>query len=52
MERYNTALVECFCFYLAKQGMDCSEGLSDSEHKKLIQRQHKKFMDAWQDGFC
>lgn len=52
MERHNADLAECFYFYLAEQGMDCSEGLSDGEHKKLFRKQFEKFMDAWRDGFC
>ena len=52
MERYNVNLAQCFYFYLAEEGVDRTKDLSDAEHKKLIRRQFKKFMDAWHDGFC
>lgn len=52
MERENSELAECFNFYLAEQGFDEGVGLSDTEHKLLIQRQFDKFNEALRDGFC
>jgi len=51
MERFNPDLAECFVFYLSEEGFDRSESLSDSDHKKLIRRQFKKFFDAMRDRF-
>jgi hypothetical protein len=51
MERKNRDLAECFNFYLAEQGFDQGQGLSDSVHKKLIRRQFKEFKSAMRDGF-
>jgi len=50
MERANPDLAECFLFYLAEEGYDKSESLSDKEHKKLIRRQFKEFISAMSDG--
>lgn len=52
MERHNPDLAECFAFYLAEEGVDLSLGLSDADHKKLIRKQFKKFLDAARDGFA
>ena len=51
MERKNRDLAECFYFYLAEQGFDQGQGLSDSDYKKLIRRQFKEFKAAMRDGF-
>ena len=51
MDRENPALAECFAFYLSEEGVDRSDNLSDSEHKKLIRRQFNRFMAAMRDGF-
>jgi len=50
MERANPDLAECFLFYLAEEGYEKSEGLSDKEHKRLICRQFNEFMSAMNDG--
>lgn len=50
MERENPDAAECFFFYLSEEGIDCSDGLSDAEHKILIQRQFDKFAAALNDG--
>jgi len=52
MERANPDLAECFNFYLAEEGFDKSEGLSDAAHKKLIKKQYNNFISAMRDGFC
>ena len=52
MERANIDLAECFNFYLAEEGFDQSEGLSDQAHKKLIRKQFNSFLSAKRDGFC
>jgi len=52
MERKDRDFAECFYFYLVEQGFDQSEGLSDSEHKKLIRKQWNEFSSAMRDGFC
>ena len=44
MERECGELADCFNFYLAEEGYDQSHDLSDSEHKRLIQRQYNEFM--------
>jgi hypothetical protein len=51
MERANRDLAECFNFYLTEEGFDRSEGLSDSEHKKLIRRQFNEFKSVMKDEF-
>ena len=50
MERENHDLAECFCFYLAEEGLDRTEGLSDAQHKKLIKKQFSEFESAMRDG--
>ena len=50
MERQNPEMAGCFAYYLSEEGVDVSEGLADSEHKKLLRRQFKKFTDARGDG--
>jgi hypothetical protein len=52
MERRDRDFAECFYFYLAEQGFDCSKGLSNSEHKNLISEQWDEFSSAMRDGFC
>ncbi len=52
MERENPDLAECFNFYLAEEGFDQANGLSDVKHRELIRRQLKKFKSAMQDGFA
>lgn len=51
MERANPDLAECFNFFLAEEGFDQTEGLSDAAHKKLIRKQFNNFMSAMRDGF-
>lgn len=51
MERANPDLAECFNFYIAEEGFDLAEDLSDDQHKKLIQKQFNKFKAALRDGF-
>jgi hypothetical protein len=51
MERKDRDLAECFNYYLAEQGFDRSDGLSDIEHKRLIRRQWKEFLAVMRDGF-
>lgn len=36
MDRENPDLAECFNLYLAKEGFDQAEGLSDDQHRKLV----------------
>ncbi len=43
-------MAECFAFYLAVQGVDVSEHLSDEQHKTLIRQQWEQFNDAFNDG--
>jgi len=50
MERANPDLADCFLFYLAEQGYDKAQGLTDDGHKKLIRRQLDEFMSAMRDG--
>jgi len=38
MERENPDLAECFNFYLAEDGFDLTEGLTDDQHRRLIQK--------------
>ena len=51
MERKNRDLADCFYFYLAEQGFDQGQGLSDGDHKKLIRKQFEEFKAAMRDGF-
>ena len=51
MERANPNLAECFNFYLAVEGFDHTEGVSNDQHKKLIQKQFTEFKAALRDGF-
>ncbi len=50
MERQDSEMAECFAFYLAEQGVDVSNHLSDDQHKKLIRRQWDQFNAAIKDG--
>ena len=50
MERENMELAECFNFYLAEEGFDRANGLSDAAHKKLIKKQYDEFLSAMHDG--
>lgn len=50
MERENPELADCFVFYLSEEGIDCSDDLSDAEHKRLIRRQFDEFLAAVRDG--
>jgi len=52
MEREDIDLAECFNFYLAEEGFDKADGLSDVAHKKLIRKQFKEFKAVMRDGFC
>jgi hypothetical protein len=51
MEREDSDLAECFNIYLAEQGYDLAQGLTDAQHKKLIRKQYNEFLSAMQDGF-
>ena len=50
MERKSEDLADCFNYYLAEQGFDKAKGLSDADHKKLIQRRFDEFKSAMSDG--
>lgn len=50
MERQNAEIADCFYFYLAEEGLDKSDGLSDSAHRKLIKKQLAEFESAMRDG--
>ena len=50
MARQNPDMADCFVYYLSERGMDVSENLSDTEHKKLIHRQWNEFQSALKDG--
>ena len=50
MEREAGELADCFCFYLAEEGFDQTQGLSDAAHKKLIRKQYSEFKAAMNDG--
>ncbi|MPM67576.1 hypothetical protein SDC9_114499 [bioreactor metagenome] len=50
MERADAELAECFNFYLAEEGFDQAQDLSDSQHKKLIRKQFNEFKAAMEDG--
>lgn len=50
MEQENPDQAECFAYYLSEEGIDRCDGLSNSEHKKLIQRQFDEFQAAMRDG--
>lgn len=51
MERENSDLAECFNYYLAEEGFDQAEGLSNDRHRKLIQKQFNKFKAVLRDEF-
>lgn len=51
MERENPVLAECFHFYLAEEGFDQAEGLSDDQHKELMQTRLNEFKAVLRDGF-
>lgn len=50
MERETGELADCFAFYLAEEGYDMAQDLSDADHKKLIRKQFKEFKAAMSDG--
>ena len=50
MERECGELADCFNFYLAEEGYDKAQELSNAKHKKLIQRQYNEFLSAMRDG--
>jgi len=50
MDRQNAALADCFNFYLAEEGFDKADGLSDAQHKKLIRKRFAEFEAAMHDG--
>jgi len=50
MEREAGELADCFAFYLAEEGCDVAQGLSDADHKKLIRKRFKEFKAAMEDG--
>ena len=49
MERENPDMADCFAFYLAEQGFDRGDGLSDADHKKLIRKQCGLFKSVASD---
>ena len=51
MERKDAAAAECFNYYLAERGFDLGKGLSDTDHRKLIQRQFDEFKAVVREGF-
>ena len=50
MERKYGELADCFNYYLAEEGYDKVQDLSDTAHKKLIRKQFREFKAAMQDG--
>jgi len=50
MDRENAELAECFNFYLAEEGFDQAQNLTDANHKKLIKKQFNEFKSAMEDG--
>jgi len=52
MAREDRDMAEAFHFCLAENGFDRCDGLSDSEHKKLIRKQFKELKAIARDGFC
>jgi len=50
MERECGELAECFDFYLAEEGYDQVQHLSDAAHKKRIRKQFTEFKAAMHDG--
>ena len=52
MAREDSDMAEAFNFCMAENGFDLCDGLSDSEHKKLIRRQFKELKAIARDGFC
>ncbi|MDR0326365.1 MAG: hypothetical protein LBI19_09760 [Oscillospiraceae bacterium] len=52
MEHDNSQMAGCFSYFLSEQGFDKGEGLSDTDHKELINRQYEKFKAAMHDFLC
>lgn len=50
MERKDAEMARAFGFYVSEQGIDQTVSLSDVQHKRLIRRQFRRFMDALDDG--
>ena len=50
MERETGELADCFAFYLAEEGYDKAQNLSDAAHQRLIKKQFKEFRAAMEDG--
>ena len=50
MERESGELADCFAFYLSEEGVDQTEHLTDTAHKKLIKKQYGEFKSAMSDG--
>lgn len=51
MERENSEYAEAFGYYISDCGVDCGDKLSDTDHKKLIQKQYDQLIDLVTDGF-
>ena len=49
-EKVAVEVADCFNFYLAEEGFDKADALSDIEHKELIRRQFMLFKSAIHDG--
>ncbi|AMC93659.1 hypothetical protein AOC36_06565 [Erysipelothrix larvae] len=45
MHRRNEYEADCFAYYLEEEGYDVSENLSDTQHKALIKKQWKQFVE-------
>ena len=52
MEREDPDFAEAFNFCIAERGFDLCDGLSDSEHKKLIRKQFVELKAIALEGFC
>jgi len=50
MERRCGELADCFYFYLAEEGYNQVQGLSNAAHKKKIGRQFDEFKAVMNDG--
>ncbi len=50
MERLAPGLAECLSYYIADNGFERADHLSDAAHKKLIRRQWTAFNTALRVG--
>lgn len=50
MERKNQDAAEGLVFYLFEDGVETADGLTDAQHKRLIRKQFKAFIEALADG--